>query len=324
MIEKEQKIQVLELLYRNSSVKLKDMNPKIGLSRQTISKIKQDLWNRNVIESPALVLNPYVSEIQTFFMEIKTNPSEPRILQEVKKTSEIETIDGILGDYSLIIRLDVRNKKHFSNILDGIDKNIALSKFQSYRIIETIDTYKVGGFIPGRSLDSTKITEKRWDLIQMLKKNYNLSKWPERIENEFFTSTEKEHIKNLNLSRELLKMENEGIVLAYSIKLRKPLSDYSTKFYIRIKPKEISEYSDLLVKLSRNPNIIDLFRTGEDFGIMAVVRTSGLEGYKNFIYNLYEKNNIVDTHTTVVIDEQIASIFPPTQKIAEKLNQRNT
>jgi DNA-binding Lrp family transcriptional regulator len=324
MIEKEQKIQVLELLYRNSSIKLKDMNPKIGLSRQTISKIKQDLWSRNIIESPALILNPYISEIQTFFMEIKTNPSEPRILQEVKKTSEIETIDGILGDYSLIIRLDVRNKKHFSNILDGIDKNIALSKFQSYRIIETIDTYKIGGFIPTKSENSAKITEKRWDLIQLLKKNYNIAKWPERYENEFFSESEKERIKTLNLSRELLKMENEGIVLANSIKLKKALADFSTKFYIRIKPKEISEYTDLLTKLAKNPNIIDLFRTGEDFGIMAVVRTAGLDGYKIFIYGLYEKHNIVDTHTTVVLDEQIASTFPPTINIAERIIQKKS
>ncbi len=319
MIDKEEKIRVLELLYKNSSIKLNDLNNSVGLSRQTISKIKQDLWNRRIIEAPALIINPHTSEIQTFFMEIKTNPSEPKILEEIKKIPEIETIDGVLGDYSLIVRFDVRNKRHFSNILDSIDKNMALSLFRSYKIIETIDTFKLGGFIPNPETPTVKINDKRWEMIQLLKKNYNLSKWPERAKNEFFSEELLEKITKLNISRELNKLETEGLITAYSIRLKKALPEYSTKFYIRIKPKEISEYSTLCNELKLHPNIIDLFRTGEDFGIMAIVRTAGLEGYKQFIYSLYSSYSILDTHTTVVLDELIPSVFPPTVKSTIKM-----
>lgn len=314
MIDKEERIRVLELLYKNSSTKLNELNTTVGISRQTISKIKQDLWNRRIIDSPALIINPHVSEIQTFFMEIKTNPSEPKILEEIKKIPEIETIDGVLGDYSLIVRFDVRNKRHFSLILDSIDKNMALSLFRSYKIIETIETFKIGGFVPNSDLNPVKINDKRWEIIQLLKKNYNLSKWPERIKNEFFSHETLEKISKLNISRELNKFEAEGLITAYSIRLKKPLPEYNTKFYIRIKPKEISEYTKLCRILINHPNIVDLFRTGEDFGILAVVRTAGLEGYKHFIYNLYKEYPIIDTHTTVVLDELIPSVFPPTIK----------
>ena len=139
IIEKEQKLNVLELLLRRLSIKLNEINKLVGLSRQTVSRIKQELWNRRVIEAPAIIINPHVAEIQTFFMEIKTNPSEPKILEEIKRIQELETLDGILGDYSLIVRFDVRNKRHFSTILNNIDKNMAMSLFRSYRIIETIE-----------------------------------------------------------------------------------------------------------------------------------------------------------------------------------------
>lgn len=314
IIEKEQKINVLELLYEDSSIKLNEINKLVGLSRQTVSRIKQELWNRRVIEAPAIIINPHVAEIQTFFMEIKTNPSEPKILEEIKRIQELETLDGILGDYSLIVRFDVRNKRHFSTILNNIDKNMALSLFRSYRIIETIETFKLGGFIPPTDKPAIKISDKRWELIQNLKKNYNPAKWPERTENEFFSLEKMEMINKLNISRELKKMESENLISAYTIRLRKPLNEFSTKYYIRIKPKEISNYQELCLKLQKDPNIIDLFRTGEDFGILAIVRTAGLDGYKTFIYQLYSKYEVLDTHTTVVLDEIFPSIYPPTLK----------
>ena len=91
------------------------------------------------------------------------------------------------------------------------------------------------------------------------------------------------------------------------------------KFYMRIKPQNIGSYNYLARKLVYEPNVIDLYRTGEDFGLFAVIRAKNLFEFKNFIYHLYSGFKILDTFTTVVVDEHFPAIFPPTLNVANKL-----
>ena len=99
--------------------------------------------------------------------------------------------------------------------------------------------------------------------------------------------------------------------------------DFSTKYYVQIQPKQIGQYKELALKLIHNPNIIDLYRTGREGGLLAIVRTKGLKGFNLFIQNLYKNYKIVNTHSTVVIDEIIPTIYPPTMKIAEEICKNN-
>ena len=89
------------------------------------------------------------------------------------------------------------------------------------------------------------------------------------------------------------------------------------KLYMRIKPQNIGSYNDLARKLIYEPNVIDLYRTGEDFGLFAVIRAKNLFDFQKFIYHLYTDFKILDTFTTVVIDEHFPAIFPPTLNIAK-------
>ncbi|MEJ2294491.1 MAG: Lrp/AsnC ligand binding domain-containing protein, partial [Candidatus Lokiarchaeota archaeon] len=69
-------------------------------------------------------------------------------------------------------------------------------------------------------------------------------------------------------------------------------------------PQNPSHYDKLALKLEKIPQITDLFRIGEQFGLFAIVRVKKIEDYAQFIRDLYEEE-IEDTYTNFVIDELI-------------------
>lgn len=335
MVDKAHRLTLLEELYRNSRVRASHLTDDLRLSRQTISKIRGTLWEKQIIDRPTFIINPLVLNLQYFFMEIKTNPSEPKILEQIKKNDELASIDGVLGEYSLIAKFEVQTKKNFAEILSQIDENISESLFSSYRIIECIDIFKVGGFILERSHPSKKLddNEKKWQLLQLLQKNFNIKRWPNRAEEKFFTESEQQLLDKINLSREFNRFQVDHIIQDFTIslnneKLRALISggertykepDFSTKFYLQIQPEQMSQYTILATNLVKEPNIIDLYRTGNEAGLLAIVRTKGLKGLNNFLKHLYEKYPIMNTHTTVVVEEIKPAIYPPTMKIAKEI-----
>jgi len=317
------KMRLLEELYLNSRVKISSLCEDFHLSRQSISKIRKKLWERSTIASPAIILNQRMLNMVNYIMEIKTNPAEPEVLRKLKKIPEVTSVDGIIGTYALIVKFEIKDKQRFAEILSELDKQIAQTSFQSYRIIETIEIFKVGGFIFDSKDSVIDMNEKKWGILNLLKKNYNLKRWPERIENEFFSDEENEKIRKINLSRELDGFLKEKIIEGFSIAFHHPsgsiFDDFQMKFYMRIKPRNIGSYNDLAGKLVYEPNVIDLYRNGEDFGLFTVIRAKNLYEFKNFIYHLYSDYKILDTFTTVVVDEHFPAIFPPTLNIANKL-----
>ena len=322
------KMKLLENLYLNSRIQISALSEKFNLSRQSISKMRKELWQRKIIASPAIILNQRMLNLQNYFMEIRTNPAEPEVLNKLKGIPEVVSVDGIIGNYALIVKFEVRSKQRFAEILSELDTQIARAAFQSYRIIETIEVYKNAGFKFDSKDKVFALNDKKWEDLNLLKKNYNLKKWPERMENEFFSQKEIERINNINLSRELDWFVKERVILNFTISFNTlPLfmqifDDFQMKFYMRIKPKNIGNYNDLANTLISEPNIIDLYRTGEDFGLFAIIRAKNLFHFKKFIYHLYSDFKILDTFTTVVVDEHFPAIFPPTLKIANSICEK--
>ena len=78
---------------------------------------------------------------------------------------------------------------------------------------------------------------------------------------------------------------------------------FKGKYLLRIKPKDTSKYNELALKLEMNKNITDLFRIGEQYGLLAIVRVKNVEDYGDFIRELYLTEEIEDTFTNFVLDE---------------------
>ncbi|MHA1675000.1 MAG: Lrp/AsnC ligand binding domain-containing protein [Promethearchaeota archaeon] len=331
----DQKFKLLEKLYLNSRIHTIKLAQDLELSRQTISKFLRQLWEKRIIHSPTILLNPHVLNLQYFFMEIKTNPSEQKLLNELNKMKEIVTIDGILGDYALLLKFEVQTKKQFADLLKEIDQNISETFFSSYRIIECIDIFKIGGFIletdhPVKPLEEK---DKKWEILQLLKQNHNIRRWSDEVMENKFSKEDRDRLSTINLSREFSYYDDNKMIAQYTVTydIDKMLmflketdtsikdTDFGTKFYLQIKPKRLSDYTELATRLKFLPQIIDLYRTGSESGLLAIVRTRGLKEFNSFIQSLYQSYPIRDTLTTVVVEEQIPSIFPPTLEIAEKM-----
>ena len=101
------KLLIIEELYQNSLQSVNKLAQKLPLARQTITKITQELWNDQIIAAPTIVFNPNRIRMHVFFVELSGNPTNPEILKKFLPIPEIESMDLILGDSSLMIQFIV-------------------------------------------------------------------------------------------------------------------------------------------------------------------------------------------------------------------------
>ena len=57
-------------------------------------------------------------------------------------------------------------------------------------------------------------------------------------------------------------------------------------------------------ELTAMSEISDLYRTGEDYGLLAIVLAESVEEYNVFLTRLYDSRDVLDTHSTLVLDER--------------------
>lgn len=311
---------ILDELWLNSRIQNNELKKMVPRSAQTISKMKYRLWKKRIIHSPTILINPNTIDLHTFFMEIKTNPSEPRILSTITELPQVTAVDGILGPYSLFVKFIVANTTSFASILNHVDKKFAEgSRFHSYQIIEALNTYKLGGFPLHAVKQNLQLSEKDIKILKILEKNHNPRKWPEDcLKKRLISPKEEEFLLKLNLSREISQFYENQIIQHFTISFHKYTGKLGLKFYVRIHPENIGDYHTLAMELMLNPNIVELYRTGEEAGLLAVVRTQSLQDFNQFIQALYQHYPISDTHTTVVVEEKIPSVYPPSLKASQR------
>ena len=393
----------------------------IGLSRQTYQNKLDNLRDQKIITNFTININPNISpnNLKYVMLEIKTNPKEPELVEELLKIPQSKMLDGVFGEFSLFALFIFKSPEEYYQILNTIDRIMTKSYFKKYQIIETIKVFKTNG-ISLRKLNMTfeeelvvqlnyilkkkkdydtnldykienaevELTEKI-DLNQIARNHmdieYNPKKFPgivikieklnatiiisstgkivvsglrkiletEQVIDKIIKTIKKIGIKldkkniDLNLKidnidyrilsilqdsqglkpistyeikkifKEQLKMEisqstihnrikkleQQGVILNYTVNFCPKKISFKGKYLLRIKPKDPSKYNEFALKLEMNKNITDLFRIGEQYGILAIVRVKKVEDYGNFIRELYLTEEIEDTFTNFVLDE---------------------
>ncbi|MFX1497796.1 MAG: hypothetical protein ACFFBH_09735 [Promethearchaeota archaeon] len=386
---------------------------KLGLSRQTYQNKLDNLREEKIITNFTININPdiYPNNLKYVMLEIKTNPKEPELVDELMKISQLRMLDGIIGEFSLFALLIFKSSKEYYQILNTIDNIMAKSYFKKYQIIETIKVFKTNGI----SLKKTRLSLKerlvddlehadfsenklifeikeKVDLNDIYSRNeenlnmeFNPEKFPGliiRIENlkisiiifkegkivisglknknnieqlidmilktigirpeqkiaesefevdnidytilnilrdfqgsrpistyEISRILKKQYqmeISQSTIHNRIKKLENNGVILNYTINFSPKKVGFEGKCLLRIKPKDPSKYEELAMRLDANKYITDLFRIGEQYGLFAIVRVNKIEDYATFIKNLYISEEIEDTFTSFVIDELVA------------------
>ena len=120
----------------------------LSISRNTVNTKIKELIQNNIINNYTILVDPNWFFQKTIFLEIKTNPHEPWLAEQLQDLPECEWIDGIIGEYSLIIKCAI--KDDFTTILNQIDSLMAKSASKKYQIIDTIQCYKENGYRFGK------------------------------------------------------------------------------------------------------------------------------------------------------------------------------
>ncbi|MHA1583775.1 MAG: hypothetical protein ACTSVU_01685 [Promethearchaeota archaeon] len=321
-MEKKQ-ILLLEELFCNSRISAIFLSKFLKTSRQFAATLRNKLWMSGTIKSPTILINPNSLKSHYYFIFFSVNNlQDPRIKTKLIGLPETYMLNILIGKKNIISQFRVQNRKRFIEILKIFDSFIDDGLFSTYKVIEPFGFFKIGGFILKPCSQIHHLSKRRWDLLQLLKKNYNIRKWPLNDGEDLnFKPSDIEYLKKINIPREIARFEKEGIIQNYSIILKKPISRFATKYLIQLKPKLNSDYNKLISKLVKNPNIIELYRVGEELGILGVYCCNGKIPVQEIMQFLYHEYEIQTITIDLIIEELIESICPPTSRIAAKISK---
>ena len=297
---------IIQKLYSKTKPNITKISRELKITRVTFQNRFEQLVREHIIKNFTININPNISpNLKYIILEIKTNPKEPHLVEELQKIPQLKILDGIFGEFSLLTLFIFKDSNEFSQVLDSIDRIMSNSYFKKYQLVEAIRVYKTYGIeLTKVRLDGNYTLDKIDHLIlkileedQGLKllSTFEISRILKRkYEIEISQSTIYNRIKNL---------EQTGIILNYAINFNPSKLGFKGKFFIRIKPRDTSKYNQIALKLEKKQEITHLFRIGEQYGLFAIVRVRNIEDYASFIKYLYETEEIEDTFTIFVLDE---------------------
>ncbi len=290
---------LLKLLNSESKINFKNIAKQLNITRQTLFNKIERLRKDKVINDYSININPNILEF--VILEIKTNPKEPILVDNLLKIPQLTMLDGILGEFSLIVLFNFKDSQEFNAVLKTIDNIMSDSHFKKYQIIETIKVYKTNGIkIEDFKLDKNyKLDEYDYTILKILKEEQG----SKLISTYEIKNKIKDDISQSTIYNRIKKLEAGGIILNYAMNFSPHKIGFNGKFVVRIKPKDPSKYDNLAINLMKKEEISDLYRIGEQYGLFAIVRVKKVEDYALFIRNLYETEEIEDTFTNFVLDE---------------------
>ncbi len=283
------------------------ISEKLNISRQTIKQNITKLREEKIINSFKINIHPMIEpNLKYVLLEIKTNPKEPIMIEKLQEISQLKMLDGIFGEYSLIALFIFKSLDEFNEILNQIDNIMANSYFKKYQITETIKIFKTNGIrLSKNPLIEYKVDKIDKFILEILENNQNKKLISTYDINKRMHQDYGIDISQSTIYNRIKKMEESRIILNYSLEFNPKKIGFMGKFITRIKPKNPSKYNEIALKLEKKPEITDLYRIGSEFGLFAIIRTKKIEDYGKIIRSLYITEEIEDTFTNFVLDEQI-------------------
>ncbi|GAG82928.1 unnamed protein product, partial [marine sediment metagenome] len=224
----------------------------LGLSRQTIKKRFDDLVIEKIISNFTININPNIlpSNLKYVLLEIKTNPNEPELLENLLKISQLKILDGVLGEYSLFALFIFHSSEEYYQVLSTIDKIMAQSYFKKYQIIETIKVFKTNGIeLDGNKIDPNfEIDSIDYVILKIMQENQNLKPIStyeikdiiKEKYKDFLNEMNRQEISQSTIHNRIKKLEKKNVILNYALNFCPKKIGFRGKYLVRIKPKNPS------------------------------------------------------------------------------------
>lgn len=300
---------ILEMLKKDSSAPLSDISKRVGLSRFTVRDRIGKLFKDQIIIEPTVVVDPSrIGLTRTVFFEFKTNPHEPWLATLLETTASCDLLEGITGEYSLWARFRLKDDEHFSRVLRKIDDSMGRSYFKKYRVVNAIRIFKENAvaFKPEsrRISKLDRVDFKILDVLLNHTKYLRTSLPPSTVQICQLLRDNGISISQPAVSNRLSKLRQEDIILGYTVRIDYSKLNAGMKLVVRVKANP-SAYSTVAQRFLANlPEISDLYRTGEEYGLLAILNVRDVSEYNTFLLRLYESKDIIDTYTTLVLEER--------------------
>ncbi|MFX1447633.1 MAG: Lrp/AsnC ligand binding domain-containing protein [Promethearchaeota archaeon] len=310
-----QNLKIIKSFNNKSKYVISKLSQVLGYTRQTIKNRFDDLKTEKIISTFTININPNIlpTNLKYVLLEIKTNPKEPELLENLLKISQLKILDGILGEYSLFALLIFHSSEEYYQVLSTIDNIMAKSYFKKYHIIETIKVFKTNGIeLYDDEIDPYfEIDNIDYVILKILEENqtikpistYEIKDIIRDKYKGFLLEMNKKEISQSTIHNRIKKLEKKNVILNYALNFCPKKIGFNGKYLVRIKPKDPSKYNEIALNLEKSSFITDLFRIGEQHGLFAIVRVKKVEDYAEFIKNLYQSDEIEDTLTSFVLDE---------------------
>jgi DNA-binding Lrp family transcriptional regulator len=259
---------------RNSRSSLATLSEKIGKSRNWVARSIRKLVRNRIILAYVTVFDPaqVYAERNTILL-IKTNPRELDVSTGLLDMPELESLDGISGDHSLLGLFRFRGSGSFVQFLDSVDQVVARSRADKYQLVQVLTTYKTRGF----TLDSQPkqphlVSSKDWDLMRTIYRQAPSEEVPFPLSQSEIGDRMEPCLSQPAVSKTTRRLEDRGAIVGYSADIRFADIGLPIKFFLQIKPTPgtIAQTARMVSKMTE---VWDLHRTSEDYSLFATVRT---------------------------------------------------
>lgn len=296
---------LLDALLLNSRTPVANLGENIGKGRNWVSRSVKRLVKQGIIRAYITILDPaqVYAERNTILL-IKTNPRETGVSKALLEMPELESLDGVSGEHSLLGLFRFRGSGAFQDFLDDIDSAVAKSGSGEYKLVQVLATYKTHGFTLEKQSERKKvISPKDWDLISILSRQQPNEEHPLPFSQGEIGSRMESALSQPAVSQAMRRLEERGAVVGYTIEPDFKRYGLPIKFFLQIKTNP-GRIADSAHKISKMEEVWDLHRTGADYSLFATVRTSSVDHYNQFMRDLYDKvDDVVDTQSQISLEE---------------------
>jgi len=229
----EKNLNLIKLLNSKSKPNFKGISKKLGITRQTFQNKFDKLKQEKLIHNFTININPNIlPKLNYVILEIKTNPKEPYLVEELLKIDQLKMLDGILGEFSLIALFIFKREGEFNQILNQIDYIMAKSHFKKYQLSEVIKAFKINGIrLSDKIMDTKfKFDEKDYLILDILQ-NKQSTKLISTYEMSKLLKAEYELERSqATIYNRIKKLEESNVILNYSINFCPAMVGFKGKF----------------------------------------------------------------------------------------------
>jgi len=302
-------LRILDVLRRDCRTSLSKVSEEVRLSRFSVKDRVERLFEDHVILGSTIVVNPLsIGLLRTVFFEFKTNPHEPWLAKLLEKNLSCDLLDGVAGEYSLFSRFRLRDDEQFSQVLKKIDDAMGKSFFKKYRVVNAIRIFKESGVaFKAEKSEGLKLDDVDLRILEILLHQMEYVKAPlplstvelSRMLHDFGIEISQPAVFN-----RLSRLEKKGMILRHTVRVDFSKIGLQTKFIVRVKANPNVYDAVAQDFLAAMPEISDLYRTGDEYGLLAILRVRDVSEYNAFLLRLYDSRDVIDTYTTLVLEER--------------------